>query len=128
MKDSHDTLPPTALERRRYPRITILEQIHSRFVALNVPVQTCDVSAGGFAIAAPIAFPVGSVHEFLLTRDDGVSLLVTARAIYSRPVVGPLDAAAHMTGFEFVLEDARTWRAVEDLIEHLRTAPEADAI
>jgi hypothetical protein len=115
---------PIDIERRRYPRIAILEQLHSQFVSLNVPVLTCDVSAGGFAIKAPVAFPEGDIHEFLFTRDDGVSLLVTGRAAHSRPVVGPTGTPAHLTGFDFVLDDARTRRAVENLIEHLRSAPD----
>ncbi len=111
-------------DRRRFPRISILEELHSQFVSLNVPVLTCDVSTGGFAIKAPIAFPDGDIHEFLFTRDDGVSLLVTGRATHSRPVVSPSGTPAHLTGFEFVLEDARTRRAVENLIAHLRSVPD----
>ena len=99
-------------ERRHFPRIAILEQFHSQFVALDVPVLTCDVSYGGFSIKAPVAFPLGDVHEFLFTRNDGVSLLVTARAVHCRPVEGPEGAPAHLTGFEFVLDDPRTRRAV----------------
>jgi len=115
---------PVAVERRRFPRIAILEQLHSQFVSLDVPVLTCDVSAGGFAVKAPVAFPEGEIHEFLFTRDDGVSLLVTGRVRHSTPVSGPGGAPAHLTGFEFVLEDARTRLAVENLIEHLRSAPD----
>ena len=115
---------PDATERRAFPRIAILEQIHSQFVALDVPVLTCDVSYGGFSIKAPIAFPHGDVHEFLFTRNDGVSLLVTARAVHSRPIAGPQGSPAHLTGFEFVLDDARTRRAVEGLIDSLRSAPD----
>ena len=111
-------------ERRVFPRIAILEQFHSQFVALDVPVLTCDVSYGGFSIKTPVAFPEGDVHEFLFTRNDGVSLLVTARAVHSRPVVGPEGSPSHLTGFEFVLEDPRTQRAVEGLIESLRSAPD----
>jgi len=117
-------IDPTASERRRFPRISILEQVHSQFVSLDVPVLTCDVSAGGFAIKTTIAFPAGDEHEFLFTREDGVSLLVTGRAVHSEPVVTSTGASAHLTGFEFVLEDPRTCRAVEDLIEQLRSVPD----
>jgi len=115
---------PFTIERRRFPRIAILEQMHGQFVSLDVPVVTCDVSPGGFAIKAPVAFPVGDVHEFLFTRDDGVSLLVTGRATHSRPIEDAGRSPAHLTGFEFVLEDARTRRSVEDLIERLRSVPD----
>ncbi len=112
------------IERRRYPRISILQQLHSQFVSLELPILTCDVSVGGFSIKAPVAFPEGEEHEFLFTRDDGVSLLVTGRARHSRAVTDPNGAPAHLTGFEFVFEDARTQRAVENLIEHLRSVPD----
>jgi len=115
---------PGTAERRRYPRIAILEQLHAQFVSLDIPVLTCDISSGGFAVKSPVAFPIGDVHEFLFTRDDGVSLLVTGRARHSHPVTGPDGTPAHLTGFEFVLADARTRRAVENLIEHLRSVPD----
>ena len=110
------------VERRRFPRIAILKQLHSQFVSVDVSIRTCEISTGGFLIESPVAFPAGGDHEFLFTRDDGVSVLVTARAVHSRPVA--VDGALHLTGFEFVGEDPRTLRVVEELIEHLRSAPD----
>jgi hypothetical protein len=112
-----------SVERRYFPRITILEQLHSQFVSLDVPVRTCDIGFGGFSIEAPIQFPPGDEHEFLMTRDDGVSILVTARAVHSR-AVGDGRAPLFVTGFEFVREDLRTRRVVDDLIEHLQSPPD----
>jgi hypothetical protein len=88
-----------------------------------VPVRTCEIGSGGFSIETPVLFPAGAVHEFLLTRDDGVSSLVTARAVHSRQVGGG-EPALYLTGFEFVLEDLRTRRIVDELIDRLRQPPD----
>ena len=112
-------------DRRRYPRVTILEELHSQFVSIDVPVRTCDISLGGFSIEAPVAFPVGAEHEFLFTREDGLFVLLTARAMHCRPATNRPGANSYVTGFEFVREDARTTRAVEELMEHLDAVQDA---
>lgn len=117
-----DSLPS---ERRRYPRVTILEELHSQFVSLDVPVRTCEMSLGGFSIEAPVSFPVGAEHEFLFTREDGLFVLLTARAMHCRQAPKRKGGDLHVTGFEFVREDARTTRAVEDLLERLDPVPDA---
>ena len=123
MSESADAGRPDP-DRRRHPRVAILEQVHGQFVSLDVPVQTLDMGAGGFAIASPVAFPLDEVHEFLLTRDDGVSQLVTARVAHCAPAETGDDARRYVTGFEFVLDDERTRRAVTALVEYLGSAPD----
>jgi hypothetical protein len=125
-RPDHEQPDAPTPERRRYPRVTILEELHSQFVSIDVPVRTCDVSMGGFSIEAPLAFPIGAEHEFLFTREDGLFVLLTARVMHCRPAAGRRGNDTHVTGFEFVREDARTSRAVEDLMAHLD--PVVDAI
>ncbi|HUF46225.1 MAG TPA: PilZ domain-containing protein [Vicinamibacterales bacterium] len=114
--------PPT--DRRRHPRIAILEQLHGQFVSIDVPVQTLDIGPGGFAISSPVAFPVDEVHEFLLTRDDGVSLLVTARVTHCEAATAPDETGRYVAGFAFAREDERTHRAVAALLHYLESLPD----
>jgi hypothetical protein len=124
-RPDHEQPDAPTPERRRYPRVTILEELHSQFVSLDVPVRTCEMSLGGFSIEAPLAFPVGAEHEFLFTREDGLFVLLTARVMHCRPAANRSGTEIYVTGFEFVREDARTSRAVEDLMGRLDLVPDA---
>lgn len=111
-------------ERRRYPRIAVLDEFQGRFESVHWPMRACDISQGGFSIETPVPFEPGDIREFLFTRDDGVSVLITARAVYVRELENGGGAAAYQVGFEFLRDEPRTRRTVDELIAQMTSIPD----
>jgi hypothetical protein len=111
-------------ERRRYPRIAVLDEFQGRFESVDWPMRACDISEGGFSIEAPASFDTGDVREFLFTRDDGVSVLITARAVYSRQIESGGAEPVYQVGFEFLRDDPRTDRTVQELFAQMTSIPD----
>jgi hypothetical protein len=116
----------TGVERRRYPRIEILGRIQSRVLSLNLPIAVLDMSLGGVCIQTDITFPIGELHEFRLTANEGEPLVISARVVHSLHASRSDGTPCYFIGFEFVEDDAPGTRlAVEKLMSNLRTLSDA---
>jgi hypothetical protein len=111
-------------ERRRYPRIAVLDEFQGRFESVDWSIRACDISEGGFSIEAQVPFESGDIREFLFTRDDGVSVLITAQAVHSREVDSGGATPVYQIGFEFLRDDPRTRRTVDELIAQMTSIPD----
>jgi hypothetical protein len=89
-------------ERRASPRIEILGRLHGHLVSLDVAVTVREISLGGMAIETPIAFPIGAVHEFMLTLGDGSTVPLTGQVVHCRNVAAPDADPSYVSGVRFL--------------------------
>ena len=87
-------------ERRRTPRMSVVARVHGHLVTLNLPTVILDLSAGGFLMQSPLAFPVGAVEEFRFTAEE-VEVILCARVVRVLTASRP-DGVVYMTGLEFL--------------------------
>jgi len=93
---------PAPAERRRSPRIELLGELYGHVVALDVPLTVRDMSLTGLLIEAPVAFPVGAVHQFSLMLGDDSSIVLSGRVCRCRAIERADDVAWFESGIEFV--------------------------
>ncbi len=90
-------------ERRRSPRMSVLGELHGRFVALDMPVTVMEISLGGMGIQTEIPLPVGAVHDFQLTLGDGSVTHLQGRVVHCNKLPG--EEERYVSGVQFVDEN-----------------------
>lgn len=105
-----------AVERRRFPRLEVLERIDGQFNALEVPIRLLNLSRGGFMVQAPYQFTIGETHYFSFVGADLNPIVVHARIMHSmRASAGGV--VSYVAGLEFLeLHTAASEQAVEYLV------------
>jgi hypothetical protein len=98
--DPRQTPRCSAPDRRQSERVDVLMRVKGRLVAPDTPILIHDLSRSGFAVLSRLVFEAGETLDFRLTSEDGTSLMVSARAIHSRPM--PAAAGMYLSGFMFV--------------------------
>ena len=106
----------TEIERRRRPRVEVLERLHGHVRPLDVPITPLNLSQDGFLMQAPIHYPVGEIHEFRFTMDDRDPIVLRARVVHEmRATMGLI--TSHLIGLEFVDRgDSVCEQAIESLV------------
>ncbi len=95
--------PGAQANRRRYPRLEVLDQIEGELVPLDVPVTLRDLSHGGFSIVSSNPFPPGTMHHFRFTAAVDAVVLLDATAVHCRLTSASASGEfSYITGFEFV--------------------------
>jgi PilZ domain len=89
-------------DRRRVPRIELVDRLHGHVVSLGVPVVAREISLGGVSLEVPLAFPPAAVHEFRLVLGDGSSVVLRGRVVHCRPVATADGAPRFIIGVEFL--------------------------
>ena len=107
-------------DRRRSPRIEILDRIHGHVVSLDTPVRVGEMSLGGMSIQTSFAFPENSLHEFRLRMGDDSVVLLKGRVIRCREGVDAEGAGIYISGVQFVDDDPTDTTAVEGLIDKIK--------
>jgi len=103
--------------RRAAPRLEVEAVLNGRLAKGNLRMVLHDLGFGGFAVESPIAFAVGTRHEFRFVGPEEMAVSVRAETVYSR-AVGQRDGMDHvLTGFKYVLETEDAERAVEILLD-----------
>jgi hypothetical protein len=103
--------------RRMAPRLEVEAILNGRLAKGNLRMSVHDLGFGGFAVESPIAFAVGSRHEFRFVGPDEIAVSIRAETVYSR-AVGLRDGMDHvLTGFKYILETEDAERAVEILLD-----------
>jgi hypothetical protein len=91
--------------------------LNGRLAKGNLRMVVHDLGFGGFAVESPIAFAVGSRHEFRFVGPEDMVVGIRAETVYSR-AVGLRDGMDHvLSGFKYVLETEDAERAVEILLD-----------
>lgn len=103
--------------RRQSPRLEVEALIDGRLARGDLRLKLHDLGFGGFAVEAPIAFAIGSVHRFRFVVGDTMVVMLRAEAVYTRQA-GARDGMDHvLTGFKYVLDGDDAERAVDVLLE-----------
>jgi hypothetical protein len=102
---------------RGSPRLEVHSVLTGQLVQGNVPLAVHDLGFGGFSVEGPIAFTAGSQHAFRFTTSGGMSILLTAEAIYSRPMDERNGMAWFLSGFRYVINSPEAEDAVQILID-----------
>src|SRR5437764_14289305 len=113
----HDRIArnPDVTERRRSPRIELVEHIHGQLTPLDVPITLLNMSQGGFLLQAPQTFPIGEIHEFRFSPAPGDRVVLRARIVHAmRATAGGV--TSYVVGLEFM---DRGTAAAEQAIESL---------
>jgi hypothetical protein len=104
--------------RRRFPRLEVLDDFDGRSIALDLPVVVRDLSRAGFSCESRVPFPPGgAMHLFRFTTQAGAVITVEARSLHCR--VSSVDAQGqplYISGFEFKSNQA-TDEAVATLVD-----------
>ena len=85
-------------DRRRAPRLQVLDRIHGSLVSLSLPLALGDISPGGFSVESEVQFPLGARHLFRFTTVAGVEVVIEGAVAYSRR----RNDSTFITGFRFV--------------------------
>ena len=91
-----------SIERRRSPRVVMLDRVQGHVVSLDVAITVCDMSLGGMSVETAFPFPDGATHEFNLTLGDGTAVLLRGRAVRSRTVTADDGSPRYVTGIQFL--------------------------
>jgi PilZ domain len=88
-------------ERRSSPRLEVEALINGELARGNLRLVLHDLGFGGFAVECPIAFTIGSRHDFRFVTEAGLTVRMSAEAMYTR-LVGPRDGMQqHLSGFRY---------------------------
>jgi hypothetical protein len=110
-------LPARHLSRRETPRLEVEAVLNGRLAKGNLRLILHDLGFGGFAVESPLAFAIGSIHEFRFFTTDAIVVSLRAEAVYSRSV-GLRDGMDHfLSGFKYALGSDEAERAVEVLLD-----------
>ena len=108
-------------DRRRSPRIEVLEDVRGEVVPLDLAVTVRNVSLHGVGMHSGRAFEVGAIHPLRLTLGDGSFVVVRGRIAYCHNVAPAGATPAYATGVQFV-DDPPADPAVDEII--LKIAPD----
>jgi hypothetical protein len=65
-------------ERRVFPRLDVLDDLHGHLVPFGMPVTIRDVSVGGFSAETAVTFRTSSRHTVRFTTRDRQEILIEA--------------------------------------------------
>ena len=104
-------------ERRSSPRIAVEALFNGVLTHGSLHVVLHDLGFGGFSVQSPVAFAIGSRHEFRFVTSTGVTALLSAETVYTRPL-GPRDGMQHhLSGFKYLLTTPDVARTVDLLFD-----------
>lgn len=106
-------------DRRRSPRIEILDRLHGHVVSLDTPVRVREMSLGGMSIETTLEFPIGAFHEFRLRMGDGSVVLLKGRVIRCRQQLSQDGEPTFISGVQFV-DDESPDTSVGDLLDKMK--------
>jgi len=103
---------------RTTPRLEVVGQIHGQSLTFNTPLIVRDLSSGGFSVESAVPFGRGTTHVFRFTTTNGVSVVLRANAMHSRPVAGSSFPERFTTGFQFLTpDDEQTAKNIDTLLD-----------
>jgi hypothetical protein len=111
------SLPRRSQSRRATPRLEVEAVLNGRLAKGNLRMTLHDLGFGGFAVESPLAFAVGTQHDFRFIGPEEMAVAVRAETVYSR-AVGLRDGMDYvLTGFKYVLDTEEAERAVDALLD-----------
>lgn len=106
-------------ERRRSPRIRLVDTLSGRTSAGDTPVRVRDFSLGGMAIEIAVELPVGSVHGFQILLGDGSIVELHGRVVRCHDLAAPGEAPLYACGIQFVdeapIDESRAGQVIDKI-------------
>ncbi len=93
------TRPPGA-ERRKSPRIDVVQRVRGEVVRLDAEIVVHDLSRTGFAVVSKLMFEPGTLLDFRLSAEGSPDVTVSAEAVHTRALHPSPDL--YLTGFKFL--------------------------
>ena len=87
-------------ERRRAPRIQVLNRIRGQLASLPSGLTLREMGPRGFSVESGVLFPRGERHLFRFTTATGIQVIIEGAVVYCRRESG--DESRWITGFRFV--------------------------
>ena len=106
-------------DRRRFPRIWLIGDLHGRPVRVNEPFVLLEMSLGGFSVESCIPFPTGAEHPFEFTSVGGTTVL-RGVAIHCMRVDQGKGLPTYTCGFAFKEDGANDRAAIRLLMNALQ--------
>ena len=102
-RDEHgpDVAAPSFADKRRSPRVEVVEAIHGQIRPHNVPITLINVGHGGFLMRSPVGYAVGDVHKFRITVDGEYPIVLRGRVAHHRRITAANGTPAYLIGVEF---------------------------
>jgi len=105
-------------ERRRSPRVELLQTIRSPSLIVEGEVEVREMSLGGMAVATSFALDVGTVRIFRLTLGDGAKVELVGKVRHCRDIASAGQPAHYLSGVEFVDDEPSDGQdAVRNIID-----------
>jgi len=104
---SHRVVAPRNADRRRGPRLDVVERVGGYAKSVGVPVTLLNMSEGGFLMESGEPFEVGEIYGFRFTADRYAPVMLRARIVHSVSTQAA-DVASYVTGVEFVERGTRS--------------------
>jgi len=95
-----ETAPQSVADRRRTPRVEVVEAIHGQIRPHNVQIALINVGHGGFLMRSPVAYAVGEVHKFRISVSGEYPIVLRGRIAHLRPITANA-TPAYLIGVEF---------------------------
>ncbi len=89
-------------ERRRAPRLQVLNRVRGQLVSAAVRLKIREMGRGGFSVESAVAFPPGARRLFRFTTHSGVQVIIEGAVAHSRQESPHSGDARHVTGFRFI--------------------------
>lgn len=95
-------------DRRRSPRVEMLNRLHGHVTSLDVPVVVREISLGGMSLQTTTPLAVGHVLEFRVTLGDGSVVPLSGRVLRSANLAAAGEPPVYISGVQFVGDDTDT--------------------
>jgi len=102
---------------RAAPRLEVETVLTGCLVRGTLRMTVHDLGFGGFSVEAPLAFAVGSQHDFRFIGPEGMVVEIRAETVYSRAVGLREGMDHHLTGFKYLVDSDETKHVVDLLID-----------
>jgi hypothetical protein len=109
-------------ERRRAPRVDIVQHVAGRAVAMNAHVRILEMSPGGMLIETTAEMAPLGVHEFRLRLTGGEETLVRGHIVHGRFEV-KYGGVKYVLGVRFSFVPVESAEVIRKYILEAKPAP-----
>jgi hypothetical protein len=122
MKTNHALADASSLvvaDRRQAPRLKLTGELNGGLLPFAEPLTVLDVSAGGFAVEAPIAFVPGGHYLFEFSAAGRKHRPLRAMSVHCLRLCQG-DDTVYVAGFKFVVSDSTDRETIDAMLRQVR--------
>jgi len=106
-------------DRRQWPRLRLTGELHGGLLPFAHVLAVRDVSEGGFAVEAPIAFVPGIQYLFEFSTAGRKHRPLKAVSVHCMRV-SQGTGTCYLAGFEFMMSDAVDRQTIDAMLNDVR--------